>query len=308
MATRDAYGKALVELGSQNPRVVALDADLMYSTKMGDFAAQFPDRFFEVGISEADLIGVAAGLASEGFIPFASSFAIFLTGKTYDQVRQLVCYSNNNVKLVATHAGLQAGPDGATHQGLEDIALMRAMPGMTVLAPADAVETAKAVHAIAAHVGPVYMRLGRSGWPVLFDESYPFEIGRAAVLREGHDLSILACGQMVSRALEAADLLQAENISARIVNMSTLKPLDEAAVQAAAFETGAILTVEEHQVNGGLGEAVARCVAEREPVPMACIAVQDSFGESGDASELLEKHGLTARAMASSALDLIRRK
>lgn len=308
IATREAYGQALIDLGEANPRVVALDADLMGSTKMEGFARRFPERFFEVGISEADLVGTAAGLAREGFIPFASSFAVFLTGKTYDQIRQSVCYSENNVKLVATHAGFQPGPDGATHQGLEDIALMRAMPGMTVLAPADGVETRKAVFAIADFDGPVYMRLGRSGWPVLFDEGYEFRIGRAATLRQGRDLTLIAYGLMVSLALEAADGLEARGVSARVVDMSTIKPIDVECVTQAAVETGAIVTAEEHQLCGGLGEAVASCVALRHPVPMGFVGLDDHFGESGEPAKLMAKYGLTSEAILKRALEVLDRK
>lgn len=301
VALRDAYGQALVDLAEVNPRVVALDADLMTSTKMDRFAQRFPARFFQVGISEADLIGVAAGLAREGFIPFASSFAIFATGKAYDQIRQAVCYSGNAVKIVATHGGLQSGTEGASHQALEDIALMRALPGMTVIVPGDGVETRKAVFAAAAWPGPVYIRLDRLGWPLLFDDSYPFRIGQSARLRDGSDLTIIACGSMLWPALEAGQALSAVGIAARVVNMSTLKPLDEEAVLAAARETGAIVTAEEHQINGGLGEAVARVVAEKCPVPMAFVAVQDAFGSSGAIGELMARYGLTAADVLAAA-------
>ena len=278
IALREAYGQALVELAASNPRVVALDADLMSSTKMDRFAQRFPERFFQVGISEADLIGVAAGLAREGFIPFASSFAIFATGKAYDQIRQSVCYSGNPVKIVASHAGLQSGAEGASHQALEDLALMRALPRMTVIVPGDAIEARKAIFAAAEWPGPVYIRLDRQGWPVLFDDSYEFRIGRSARLCEGADLTIIACGSLLWPALAAADTLAADGISARVVDMATIKPLDEDSVIAAAAETGAIVTAEEHQINGGLGEAVARVVVTHRPVQMEFVAVNDAFG------------------------------
>lgn len=307
-ATRVAYGEALVELGNEYPRVVVLDADLMGSTRTDLFAARFPERFFEVGISEGDMIGVAAGLAHEGFVPFASSFAIFLTGKTYDQIRQSVCYSQNPVRLVSTHAGLQPGPDGATHQGLEDIALMRALPGMTVLAPADAVETRKAVHALASFDKPAYMRLGRSNWPLLLSDDAPFQIGRALSLRDGEDLTLVAYGQMVALALKAAENLAADGIEARVLNMSTIEPFDTKAIDRAARETGAVVVAEEHQINGGLGEAIAAHLARRFPVPMGFVAMPNSFGESGTPEELMEKYGLTSTRIEQVAHDTYARK
>lgn len=303
--TREAYGEALLELGREHDRLVVLDADLMGSTKTDKFAQEFPDRFFEVGISEADMIGTAAGLAHEGFLPFASSFAIFLTGKTYDQVRQSVAYSENNVKLVATHAGFQPGPDGATHQGLEDVALMRAMPGTTVLAPADAVETKKAVAALLQYERAAYMRLGRSGWPVLFTDEYQFEIGRSVILRQGDDVTLMGYGIMVSHLLEAAAELEEDGLQARVVNCPTLKPLDEGTLLSAAEETAGIVVAEEHQWNGGLGQAVAAFLAERQPTPMRFVAVADRFGESGDPGELMTEHGLTTEQVVGKALELI---
>jgi transketolase len=306
--TRAAYGEALVELGEHNPKVVVLDADLMGSTKTDMFAKRFPDRFFQVGIAEGDMIGVAAGLAREGFIPFASSFAIFLTGKTYDQVRQSVCYSGNPVRLVATHAGLQPGPDGATHQGLEDIALMRAMPGMTVLAPADAVETRKAVFAMAAYEKPCYMRLGRSDWPILLTKDAPFEIGRAILLREGNALTLIAYGQMVAHALSVADDLAQEGFEASVLNMSTIDPLDSAALDHAAASTGAVVVLEEHQLNGGLGESIARYYAQATHIPMGFVAMPNTFGESGTVGELMDIYGLNRETILRTSLETIRRK
>jgi transketolase len=261
-----------------------------------------------VGISEGDMIGVAAGLAREGFIPFASSFAIFLSGKTYDQVRQSVCYSDNPVRLVATHAGLQPGPDGATHQGLEDIALMRALPGMSVLAPADAIETRKAVFAMADYDKPCYMRLGRSDWPILITDDAPFEIGRALTLREGDDCTLIAYGQMVAKSLDAARLLAEQGYGMRVVNMSTIEPLDRETLQRAAVETGAIVVAEEHQLDGGLGESLARHLAQTSPVPMGFVAMPNAFGESGTADELMDHFGLNTAAIVQTALDTIKRK
>jgi len=307
VALRDAYGQALADLGAVNPRVVALDADLIASTKMDRFAKRFPERFFQIGISEADMIGSAAGLAHAGFVPFASSFAAFATGKAYDQIRQSVCYSGNHVKIVATHGGLQSGAEGATHQSLEDVALMRVLPGMTVIVPADAVETRKAVFAAAEWDGPVYMRLDRTGWPVLFEETYPFQIGRSALVRDGTDLTIVACGIMVWVALKAAEALGASDISARVINMSTIKPLDEQALVQAARETSAIITAEEHQINGGLGEAVARVVAAHWPVPMGFVALNNSFGESGTPEELMARYGLTSQDVVSCARAVLKR-
>lgn len=307
-ATRDAYGEALADLGAVNPRIVALDGDLLKSTKMDKFAERFPDRFFQIGISEADLIGTAAGLAHAGFIPFVSSFAVFATGRCFDQIRQSVCYSDNRVKIAATHAGLQPGPDGATHQATEDIALMRALPGMTVVVPADAVETRKAVFAAAEWDGPVYLRLGRGPWPVLFEENYLFTIGRAVRLREGDDITLIACGIMVSLALQAAEMLSQQGIQACVLNMSTLKPIDEEAIVASARETGAIVTAEEHQISGGLGEAVARVVATHWPVPMGFVALADTFGESGDPDQLMLKYGLSAERITVEAAQVLKRK
>jgi transketolase len=306
--TRVAYGEALAELGAANSRVVVLDADLMGSTRTDIFAGKFPERFFEVGISEADMIGIAAGLAHEGFIPFASSFAIFLTGKTYDQIRQSVSYSVNPVRLVATHAGLQPGPDGATHQGLEDIALMRAIPGMTVVAPADAVETRKAVFALADYDKPAYMRLGRSSWPLLLSDDAPFMIGQALVLRPGGDLTLVAYGQMVALALDAADQLAEQGIQSRVLNMSTIDPMDTGALERAAAETGALVVAEEHQAHGGLGEAIAAYLAARRPTPMGFVAMPNAFGESGTPDELMRKYGLTSEQIVRTALATLARK
>ncbi len=308
VATRDAYGKALVELGRQNPNVVVLDADLAKSTRTEWFAKEFPDRFFDMGIAEQNMIGTAAGLAISGKIPFASSFAVFATGRAWEQIRLTVSYAKTNVKICATHAGVSVGEDGPTHQANEDITLMRALPNMTVIVPADANEAYQAVFAIAEYVGPCYLRLGREKFPVILGPDYKFEIGRAAVLRDGSDVAIIACGAMVCQALEAAEMLEGEGISARVVNMSTIKPLDVGAVEAAARQCGCIVTAEEHTVIGGLGSAVAEAVAETFPVPIRRIGMQDCFGHSGKPMELFEKYGLTAKHIAQACREAIEAK
>ena len=293
-ATRVAYGNALAELADKNPDVVVLDADLAGATKTASFKAVCPERFFDMGIAEADMVGTAAGLASCGKIPFATTFAVFATGRAFDQVRNTVCYSNLNVKIVGTHAGPSCGEDGGTHQAMEDIALMRALPNMTVVVPADDVEARAATLAAADHVGPMYLRMARLASPTVHSaDDYHFELGKGEVLREGTDLSIIACGMMVPRALEAAEKLSVEGIQARVVNMHTIKPLDEELVADCAKRTGAIVTVEEASVIGGLGSAVAEVVSERCPVPVRRIGVMDRFGKSGNGSELLDEFGLS---------------
>jgi transketolase len=301
IATRDAYGQALAQLGHSNPKIVVLDADLSGSTKTAVFGKEFPERFFNMGIAEANMMGTAAGLAAAGKIPFASTFAVFATGRAYDQVRNSICYPELNVKIAATHAGLTVGEDGASHQSVEDIALMRVLPNMTVLVPADGVETRLAVRAAADHAGPVYLRLGRSQVPVIFGDDYEFEIGKAALLREGGDVTIIACGLMVGPALAAADALAGEGIAAQVLNMATIKPLDRDALMAAGRRTGAIVTAEEHSIIGGLGSAVAECLAEELPVPVQRVGVKDTFGESGPPEELLRKYELTEADIVTAA-------
>ena len=308
VASRDAYGKALARLGESMPQIVVFDADLSGSTKTSVFAKRFPDRFFNMGVAEANMIGHAAGAALMGKVPFASSFAMFATGKAWEQVRQAVAIPSLNVKIVASHAGLTVGEDGASHQMLEDLALMRVLPGMTVVVPADGVATEKAIEAVARRVGPCYVRTSRASTPVLYDEGLPFEIGRALTLRDGADLTIAACGVEVIHALRAAETLSAEGIEARVLDLHTLKPIDEAAIVAAAEETGAILTVEEHQILGGFGSAIAEVVVRTKPVPMRLLGVDGRFGQSGKAEELLEAYGLTAPHIVSAARDLLRRK
>lgn len=309
IATREAYGLALKKLGEKNRDVVVLDADLSKSTKTSEFAKAFPDRFFNMGIAEQNMIGTAAGLAAAGKIPFASSFAIFACGRAFEQVRNSVAYPRLNVKIAASHAGLTVGEDGASHQASEDIALMRAVPNMTVIVPADAVETEAAVMAAAEIDGPVYLRLGRPAVPVIYErENYQFQVGRAITLREGKDATVIACGIMVSVALEAAAQLAEEGLSVRVVNMHTIKPLDREAVRRAAEETGAVVTAEEHSIIGGLGSAVAEVLVETCPVPMERVGVRDVFGESGTPAELMEKYGLTARHVAEAVRKVVQRK
>jgi transketolase len=308
IATRDAYGEALVELGRERRDVVVLDADLSKSTKTASFAKIFPERFFNMGIAEANLMGTAAGLAAAGKTPFVSTFAVFATGRAFDQVRNSIAYPHLNVKICATHAGITVGEDGASHQSIEDIALMRSLPGMTVIVPADGPETKQAVRAAAEHKGPVYIRLGRSGVPVLFDSDYKFTIGRAAVLRQGEDVALLACGIMVAEALEAARQLAEKGIRAAVLNVSTIKPLDVEAVVKAARATGAVVTCEEHSVIGGLGSAVAEVLGEEYPVPLERVGIRDTFGQSGKPAELLEHYGLTAAHIARAAERAVARK
>jgi len=308
IATRDAYGKALVKLGAENERVVVLDADLSKSTKTHDFMKNYPQRFFNMGIAEQNLLGTAAGLAAAGKIAFASTFAVFATGRAFEQIRNSIAYNKLNVKIAATHAGLTVGEDGASHQSVADIAVMRALPNMTVIVPADGIETEKAVFAAAKQEGPVYIRLGRSGVPVIYGAEYDFQIGRASTLREGKDAAVLATGIMVAESLKAAEELAAEGISVRVVNVSTIKPIDVEAVVAAARDTGAIVTAEEHNIIGGLGSAVAEVLVENYPVPMELVGVRDTFGESGKPQELLDKYGLNVAAVKEAVRKAIGRK
>ncbi|OEF97809.1 transketolase family protein [Desulfuribacillus alkaliarsenatis] len=304
IATRDAYGKALVEVGKKNPNVVVLDADLSKSTKTADFAAAFPERFFDMGIAEQGMMGTAAGFAAAGKIPFASTFAVFATARVMDQVRNSIAYPKLNVKIAATHAGLTVGEDGGSHQAIEDVALMRAVPNMTVVVPADAEETRQVIEKAVEFDGPMYIRLGRPGVPVIFDENYKFEIGKGHMLRPGKDVTIVATGLMVSKAIEASEKLQEEGISARVINISTIKPIDKDIIIQAAMETNAIVTAEEHNIIGGLGSAVAEVVAENHPVKMKRVGVEDTFGESGTPDALLEKYGLTVDKLVEAVKSL----
>ena len=308
VATRDAYGKALVELGEKNPNVVVLDADLAAATKTGAFKKAFPERFFDTGIAEGNMMGVAGGLATTGYTVFASSFAMFSAGRAFEQVRNTIGYPHLNVKIGATHAGISVGEDGASHQCCEDIALMRSIPGMVIINPADDIEARAAVFAAAEHDGPVYMRFGRLAVPRVFDEDYKFEIGKAVTLKEGTDVTIIATGLMVNEAIEASKVLEAEGISVELINMHTIKPLDKAAVVAAAKKTGCIVTAEEHNVIGGLGDAVCDAVCEEYPVPVVKVGVEDTFGKSGPAVELLHIFGLDADNIVAKAKIAISKK
>jgi transketolase len=285
-----------------------LDADLKPSTMTQYFEKEFPERFFEVGIAEQNMIGIACGLAASGKIPFASTFAVFAPGRCFDQIRVSLAQAKLNVKIVVTHAGITVGEDGASHQALEDLALIGSLPGFIVIVPADAIETAQAVRAVAAHQGPCYVRLCRPKMPVIFDSNYKFQIGKAVEMRPGTDATIIACGVMVAPALEAANQLTKKGINCRVLNMSTLKPIDETAIVKAARETGAIVTAEEHQEHGGLGSTVARITAKYHPVPMEFVAVKDKFGGSGKPAELLEKYGLTAKDITAAVREVIKRK
>ncbi len=300
-ATREAYGNALVELGAVNEKVVVLDADLAAATKTGGFKKAYPDRFFDTGIAEGNMIGIAGGLSTTGFTVFASSFAMFAAGRAFEQVRNTLGYPHLNVKFGATHAGISVGEDGASHQCCEDIALMRTIPGMTVINPADDIEARAAVFAAAENDGPFYLRFGRLAVPRIFDETYRFEIGKGVQLVEGTDVTIIATGLMVNEALIAAENLKAEGISAAVINMHTIKPIDRDIIVEAAKKTGAIVTTEEHSIIGGLGSAVSEVVAETVPVPVIRHGVNDEFGQSGPALELLKVYGLDAEHIAENA-------
>ncbi|MGL4848594.1 MAG: transketolase family protein [Clostridium sp.] len=307
MATREAYGKALKDLANTNKDVIVLDADLSKSTKTADFKSVAPERFFNMGIAEGNMMSVAAGLSTCNKIPFVSTFAMFAAGRAFEQIRNSICYPRLNVKVCATHAGLTVGEDGASHQAIEDISLMRSIPGMIVINPADAVETDAAIKAIAEINGPCYVRLGRAAVNIINDRpEYKFEIGKGVTLKEGNDVTIVGTGIMVDAALEASEMLKAEGINARVINIHTIKPIDTELITKAAKETGAIVTAEEHNIIGGLGSAVAEVVAENCPVPVLRVGVKDTFGESGLPNQLLEKYGLTAKdivAMAKKAIN-----
>lgn len=306
--TRSGFGAGLLELGRNDDRVVALCADLTGSLKMDAFAKEFPERFVQVGIAEANMMGIAAGLTIGGHIPFTGTFANFSTGRVYDQVRQSIAYAGKNVKICASHAGLTLGEDGATHQILEDIGLMRMLPGMTVVVPADHNQTKQATLAIADHEGPVYLRFGRPKWPVFIPADMPFEIGKAQVLVPGNDVTLIACGHLVWKALQAAEELATAGISAEVINMHTIKPLDEAAVLSSVARTGCVVTCEEHNRLGGLGDAVAQVIGRNRPAPQEYVAVDDSFGESGTPDQLLKKYGLDVPDVVAAAKRVLARK
>ena len=308
IATREAYGAALRQLGEENSNVVALDADLAKSTKSYDFGKVFPERFFDMGVAEQNMIGTAAGLAAAGKIPFCSTFAVFATGRAFEMIRNSVAYSALNVKIGASHAGITVGEDGGSHQSIEDIALMRVLPNMTVFVPADAAETAGAVRAAAAIDGPVYIRLGRMPVPVLHPEEFRFEPGKGVLLREGRDVTIIACGIMVAAALTAAEQLAEQGVEATVLDLHTIKPLDTEAILKAARLTGAVVTAEEHSIIGGLGAAVAETLAENLPTPLKRVGVADQFGTSGKPAELLQHYGLTPAAVTAAAKEVLSRK
>jgi len=303
VATRDAYGSALLELGKRNKDIVVLDADLSGSTKTKGFSKAFPDRFFNMGISEQDMVGTAGGLSLTGKIPFASTFAVFETGRAWEQIRQTLCYSHLNVKLVATHSGVTVGEDGASHQALEDIALMRVLPGMTVIVPADGFETKQAIDTVAGYEGPVYVRLGRSKVPPVMPEGYKFKIGKAYTYSIGKDATIVAAGIMVAPSLEAKEILAKIGIDVGVINMSTIKPLDGEALLVAAEKSKFILTAEEHSIIGGLGSAVAEFLSEHHPVKIVKLGVRDTFGCSGSPKELIQLYGLTAGNIVDTIKD-----
>ncbi len=309
VAPRDYYGKALVELGKVDPNVFVLDADLSSSTKTGLFAKAFPDRFFNAGIAEQNAIGMAAGLANMGKTVFVSSFAMFISGRAWEQIRNTVAYTQLNVKVVATHAGVTVGEDGGTHQAIEDIAIMRPIPFLKVLVPADAIEAAQMVNVMAAEKGPFYMRMSRGASPLVFEGiDYQFKLGKSDIIRQGKDVTIVACGIMVDIALRAAQKLIANKINARVINLSSIKPIDEAVLIAAAKETGAIVTAEEHSVIGGMGSAVAEVIVKHAPVPIEMLGIEGVFGESGKPDELLEKHHLTVDGLIAKVHLVLARK
>jgi len=307
-ATRDGFGAGLLEVGKRNENVVALCADLIGSLKMNAFIDAFPERFTQVGIAEANMMGMAAGLAIGGKIPYTGTFANFSTGRVYDQIRQSIAYSHKNVKICASHAGLTLGEDGATHQILEDVGMMKMLPGMTVINPCDYNQTKAATIAIADHEGPVYLRFGRPGWPVFIPEDMPFEIGKALIMQEGTDVTLIATGHLVWKAVEAAQQLASEGVSVEVINIHTIKPLDEEAILKSAAKTKAIVTAEEHQIAGGLGESVAGVLARKLPTAIEMVAVNDSFGESGTPAQLLDKYGLGTKDVLAAARRVMARK
>lgn len=307
-ATRDGFGDGLLAVGQQHPNVVALCADLIGSLKMNAFIKAFPDRFIQTGIAEANMMGIAAGLATAGKIPYTGTFANFSTGRVYDQIRQSIAYSDKNVKICASHAGLTLGEDGATHQILEDIGLMKMLPGMTVINPCDYNQTKAATIAIAEHHGPVYLRFGRPSWPIVIPDNMPFVIGKGILMQEGTDVTIIATGHLVAYAMEAIEKLKEQGISAELINIHTIKPLDEEIILDSVSKTRCVVTAEEHQRNGGLGDSVAQLLARKNPTLQEYVAVNDSFGESGTPDQLLLKYGLGPTNIIDAAKDVLKRK
>ncbi|MBA7671654.1 Apulose-4-phosphate transketolase subunit B [subsurface metagenome] len=308
VSLREIYGKTLVELGRENSDIVVLDADLSPSTMTHFFASEFPERFFDCGIAEQNMASIAAGLAVSGKIPFASTFAVFVPGRCFDQIRMSIAQPGLNVKLVATHGGISAGEDGTSHQAIEDLALITSLPGFTVIVPADAIETAQAIRVAAASYGPFYIRLCRPKMPLVYNDDYHFNLGKAVTMRQGEEVTIIAIGIMVAAALEAADNLRQEGIDCCVLNMPTLKPIDEAIIIKAATDTRAIVTAEEHLEHGGLGSLVAQVVAKYHPVPMEFVAIKDTYAKSGKAAELLQRYGLTAKDIEQAVRSVINRK
>ena len=308
VSLRESYGKTLVELGKENPDMVVLDADLSRSTMTQFFAGEFPSRFFDCGIAEQNMVGIAAGLAASGKIPFASTFAVFAPGRCFDQIRMSIAQPGLNVKLVTTHGGISVGEDGTSHHCIEDLSLICSLPGFTVIIPADAIETAQAVRVAATSYGPFYIRLCRPKVPLVHNEDYRFNLGKAVTMRQGKDATIIAIGLMVSAALEAADNLKREGIDCRVLNISTLKPIDEAAIIRAAAETGAMVTAEEQLEHGGLGSIIAQVIARHYPVPMEFVAIKDTYAKSGKPAELLQRYGLTAKDIEQGVRSAIKRK
>lgn len=304
-ATRESYGMALVELGKENENIVVLDADLSKSTKTADFKKLYSERFFNAGIAEQNLMGMAAGLANVGFVPFASTFAVFASGRAFEIIRNSICYPKMNVKIAATHAGITVGEDGGSHQSIEDIALMNSLPNMTVIVPADHREAMQATKAAAEKYGPVYLRFGRCNTEDIFDDNYKFEIGKGVELKSGNDITVIATGMMVSKALEAAKELESDGISVRVINMSTIKPIDRKIITKAAKETKAIITAEEHSIIGGLGAMVSSVVCDECPTRVRMIGVKDVFGQSGTPDELMEKYNLTSEAIIKEIKGLL---
>jgi len=308
VSLRETYGKTLVELGRENSDIVVLDADLSRSTMTHFFASELPERFFDCGIAEQNMVSIAAGLAASGKIPFASTFAVFVPGRCFDQIRMSIAQPGLNVKLVATHGGISVGEDGTSHQSIEDLALINSLPGFTVVVPADAIETAQAVRVAASSYGPFYIRLCRLKMPLVYNDDYRFKLGKAVTMKRGEEVTIIAIGTMVVAALEAADNLKREGIDCCVLNMPTLKPLDEAIIIKAATDTGAIVTAEEHLEHGGLGSSVAQVVAKHHPVPMEFVAIKDTYAKSGKAAELLQRYGLTAKDIEQAVRSVIKRK